>query len=218
MRVLLTEDDPTLGTSTKRALERSGYCVDWVQTGEDALLTLKANEVDLLVLDMRLPEMDGRGVVRSLRASGNSVPILIVTANDAPYQKVEGLDAGADDYLVKPFDLDELLARLRALARRREGRTNNLLQVGDVTFDPASLTVRKDDKAVSITAKELKVLSLLMRRAGQFVSKGEIESAIYDGEAEFESNTVEVAIYGLRRKLGSTFIVTARGLGYMTVP
>ena len=154
-------------------------------------------------------------MLRAARQKKNMVPILLLTARDTPLQKVEGLDSGADDYLVKPFDLDELLARLRALIRRRDGRPDVVLKCGDVEVDPAAMVVRSTSGQVAMTAKEFQMLKLLMERAGKYVTKSDIEYALYSAESAVESNTTEVVIYNLRKKLGSDFIKSIRGVGYM---
>jgi DNA-binding response OmpR family regulator len=214
MRLLIAEDDPMLGAGLRRALERAGYAADWATTGEEAIAASSAQPYALLLLDLSLPEVSGLEALRAIRSRRPEMPIIIVTALDRPEQKVEGLDAGADDYVVKPFDLDELLARIRARIRRRDKRVSDRLSAHGVTLDLAARTVTKDGEPVAVTAKEFKVLAALMRRAGQFVGKPELETALYDSESEVESNTIETAIYALRRKLGSELILTARGLGY----
>jgi DNA-binding response OmpR family regulator len=214
MRLLLVEDDDMLGLSLKKALERHAYGVDWVQDGESALLALEDSPYVAVVLDINLPKRSGLEVLRAVRQQKNRVPVLLLTARDTQQQKVEGLDAGGDDYLVKPFDLDELLARLRALIRRSEGRAETVLRCGEVELEPAASIVRKGGAAVAMTAKEFRTLKLLMERAGKFVTKGDIEYILYSADDAAESNTVEVTIYNLRKKLGSTFIQTVRGVGY----
>ncbi|HEX3699768.1 MAG TPA: response regulator transcription factor [Phenylobacterium sp.] len=217
MRLLIAEDDPMLGAGLRRALQRAGYTVDLATTGEDAIASMRAQSYALILLDIGLPAVSGLEALKSVRGRRDPTPVIIVTARDRPEQKVEGLDAGADDYVVKPFDLDELLARIRAHIRRGEQRTSDALSAHGVSVDLAARTVTSAGEAVGVTAKEFKVLATLMRRMGQFVSKEELEGALYDDTAEVESNTIEVAVYGLRRKLGSGLIVTARGLGY-TIP
>jgi DNA-binding response OmpR family regulator len=217
MRLLIAEDDPMLGAGLKRALERAGYAADWAKTGEEATAALRAEQYALLLLDLGLPQASGLQVLREARRRGETLPIIIVTAQNRAEQKVEGLDAGADDYVVKPFDLDELLARIRAQVRSHDRRGSNQLTAQDVSLDLAARTASRAGLPVGLTAKEFKVLAVLMRRRGQFVSKAELETAIYDADTEIESNTIETAIYALRRKLGSELILTARGLGY-TVP
>jgi len=215
MRLLIVEDDEMLGSALQRTLARAGYAVDWFVRGDDGLAATEAQAYDTVVLDLNLPALDGIGVLKSMRARHDTTPVIVLTARDGRTQKVEGLDAGADDYMVKPFDLDELLARIRAQVRRRDGRASHVLTVGAITLDLAARTVTKDDQPVALTAKELKVLAELMRRPGRFVSKPELEAALYDDAASVESNTVEVAIYALRRKLDPGLIATVRGLGYM---
>jgi DNA-binding response OmpR family regulator len=217
MRLLIAEDDPMLGPGLKRALERAGYVADLARTGEEAIAAAAAQPYALLLLDLGLPEVEGMAAMRAIRRRRPDMPIIIVTAQDRAEQKVEGLDAGADDYVVKPFDLEELLARIRARIRSREGRASDQLSAHGVTIDLAARTAAKDGVPVALTAKEFKVLAVLMRRTGQFVAKPELEAALYDSEAEVESNTIETAIYALRRKLGADLILTARGLGY-TIP
>ena len=217
MRLLIAEDDPMLGAGLKRALERAGYAADWAKTGDEAVSAVATQAYALMLLDLGLPEMSGLEALRAIRSRRQMLPIIIITAQDRAEQKVEGLDAGADDYVVKPFDLDELLARIRAQVRSRDRRASDQLDAHGVMLDLAARTVVKDGRPVSLTAKEFKVLAVLMRRMGQFVSKTELEGDLYDGEAEVESNTIETAIYALRRKLGAELILTARGLGY-TVP
>ncbi|HKR88862.1 MAG TPA: response regulator transcription factor [Phenylobacterium sp.] len=217
MRLLIAEDDPMLGAGLKRALERAGYAADWAKTGEEAVAAVAAESYALMLLDLGLPEMSGLQALRAIRGRRETLPIIIITAQDRAEQKVEGLDAGADDYVVKPFDLDELMARIRARIRSRDRRSSDQLEAHGVVLDLAARTVAKDGRAISLTAKEFRVLAVLMRRMGQFVSKAELEAAIYDGETGIESNTIETAVYALRRKLGAELILTARGLGY-TVP
>jgi DNA-binding response OmpR family regulator len=215
MRILLVEDDTMLGAGMKRALEQAGYAVDWAQAGDEAVAALTAHDYAAALLDLSLPELDGIDALKAVRGQRNRTPIIIVTARDGSKQRVEGIDAGADDYVTKPFDLDELLARIRSTIRRGEGRANDVLIAQNVRYDLTDRTVTKDDAPVPLTAKELKVLAKLMNNAGRFVSKAEVENALYTGEDDVESNTIEVTIYALRRKLGARFIVTARGLGYM---
>lgn len=214
MRLLVAEDDSMLSAGLSRALKRSGYTVDLARNGEEAVAATRAQSYALILLDLGLPGMDGISALRAIRSHRDATPVIILTASDRPDQKVEGLDAGADDYVAKPFDLEELLARIRAQIRSRERRTSDHLVAGDVRLDLAGRTVTREGVAVAVTAKEFRVLAELMRRAGAFVSKDELESALYDGEAGVESNTIEVTIYGLRRKLGNDLILTARGLGY----
>ena len=215
MRLLIVEDDQMLGGSLRRALTQAGYAVDLMLNGDDGLIAALDGGYDTIVLDLGLPMLDGIGFLKALRGQRNTTPVIVLTARDARDQKVQGLDAGADDYMVKPFDLDELLARIRAQIRRRDLRGSDVLSVGGMTMDLPARSVLKDGRAVALTAKEFKVLAELARRMGRFVSKAELENALYDDAASIESNTVEVAIYALRRKLGAGLIITVRGLGYM---
>ena len=215
MRLLLVEDDHILGSSLKKALEKHAYGVDWVQDGESALVALEDSSFAIVVLDINLPKISGLDVLKLVRQRKNAIHILLLTARDTSLQKVEGLDAGADDYLLKPFDLDELLARLRALVRRGQGRVETILKCKDVELDPAAKVVRKAGVATIMTAKEFQLLKLLMERAGKYVTKSDIEYVLYSAENAVESNTTEVTIYNLRKKLGSGFITSIRGVGYM---
>jgi two-component system OmpR family response regulator/two-component system response regulator QseB len=215
MRLLLVEDDQILGSSLKKALEKHAYGVDWLHDGESALATLENSSFEVVILDINLPKMNGLEVLKAVRQKKNSIPIILLTARDTALHKVEGLDSGADDYIVKPFDLDELLARIRALIRRREGRIETILKCADIELDPVAKVVRKSNKPVVMTAKEFRVLKLLMERAGKYVTKNDIEYALYSSEDAVESNTVEVAIYNLRKKLGSDYLKSIRGVGYM---
>lgn len=214
MRILLVEDDDMLGSSLKKALERNSYGVDWVQDGELAIEALMTSPFAGVVLDINLPKRSGLEVLADMRKRKDATPVLMLTARDTQEQKVEGLDAGADDYLIKPFDLNELLARLRALLRRSAGRAEAVITCGVVELEPASSVVRKAGNTISVTAKEFRTLKLLMERAGKFVTKADIEYMLYSADDAAESNTVEVTIYNLRKKLGSGFIQTVRGVGY----
>lgn len=215
MKVLLVEDDPLLGEGMHRALERSGYAVTRAKDGEEALAAASTTIYSCILLDLRMPRMNGLDALKQLRARGDRTPVIVVTANERTDQKIEGLDAGADDYLVKPFDVDELTARVRAQIRRQDNRSSDTLICGPVCLDLAGRTVTLNGKSLAVTAKEYRVLAHIMRRAGSFVAKQELEETLYDHDAEVESNTIEVTIYALRRKLGARFIITGRGLGYM---
>ncbi|MDB5421438.1 MAG: hypothetical protein JWR59_1385 [Brevundimonas sp.] len=217
MKLLVAEDDPMLRAGLARALQRSGYGVDVARNGEEVVSATLAQTYALILLDIGLPGLDGMGALREIRGRRDTTPVIILTANGRPEQKVEGLDAGADDYVAKPFDLDELLARVRAHIRSSDRRTSDTLSARDVTLDLAARAVTRGGSPVPVTAKEFRILAVLMRRMGAFVSKSELEAVLYDDAAEVESNTIEVAVYGLRRKLGADLILTARGLGY-TVP
>lgn len=215
MRVLLVEDDPLLGSGVKEGLSQAGYTVDWVTDGDAAESVLRSDAFDLVVLDLGLPHRDGLDVVHSLRQRREDTPVLILTARDAVDDRVRGLDSGADDYLVKPFDLDELCARLRALQRRGAGRPHPLLQHGAITLDPAARRVAQNGEDVSLSAREYTVLELLLENAGRVMSRGRLEEALYGWDGTVESNSLEVFVHHLRRKLGADLIKTIRGVGYM---
>jgi DNA-binding response OmpR family regulator len=214
-RLLLAEDDVDLGPAIRRALELEGYVVDLFTRGDDVLAAARTDSYDVILLDLGLPHGSGLEVLRALRSARDATPVIIVTAFDRSQQRVAGLDAGADDYVVKPVDLDELAARIRSQLRRRDGRQDDTITVGPVTLDCTGHVAALDGENVPLTAKEYRVLALLMRRSRRFVSKADLEAELYDQEHWAESNTVEVAISALRRKFGRDFIRTARGLGYM---
>lgn len=218
MRLLLVEDDVMLGRALETGLRQAEFVVDWVTDGEMALLSLETSQYSVVVLDINLPKISGLEVLTKMRRMAQHTPVLIMTARDGVDHRVEGLDLGADDYLVKPFELKELQARIRAITRRSHGRSQSMIQCGDVVFDRSARIVRKDGLVVKLAAKEYKVLALLMEHAGKLLSKTEIEENIYDLADEIESNTVETAIYALRKKLGKEMITTIRGVGYMVNP
>lgn len=199
----------------KRSLELDGYVADLFARGDDVLAALSTGSYDVLLLDIGLPHMTGLEILGHLRAEGDSTPVIIITALDRTQHRVAGLDAGADDYLVKPVELEELAARVRAQLRRRDRRQKDIMSIDDVTIDFAGHVVTVHDEPIALTSKEFRVLALLMRRNRRFVSKADLEGELYDQDQWVESNTIEVAISSLRRKLGRDFIRTARGLGYM---
>ena len=215
MRLLLVEDDAMIGESVRSGLQQDGFAVDWVQDGRAAELALETNPYDTLLLDLGLPRKDGLEVLASLRRRGNSIPVLVLTARDAIADRVKGLDAGADDYLVKPFDLEELAARIRALLRRKSGRAEPVLQLGKLSVNPATREVSLDGKPIVLSAREFGLLQALIERPGVVLSRAQIEEKLYGWGQEVESNTVEVYIHALRRKLGADFIRNVRGVGYM---
>ncbi len=215
MRTLLVEDDPLLGDGIRAGLKQAGYAVDWVQDGQAAKLSLESGDYALLVLDLGLPKLSGTEVLRWLRGKGSTLPVLILTARDTVADRVAGLDAGADDYLIKPFDLDELIARLRALSRRSGGKASPLLQHGGVELDPAARQVRKDGQTVDLSAREFALLQELLLHAGRVQSREQLEERLYGWGEEVESNSVEVHVHHLRKKLGSDLIRTLRGVGYV---
>jgi len=218
VRLLLVEDDPMIGEAIRTGLRREGFAVDWVHDGDAAERVLRTEQFDLLMLDLGLPRKDGLQVLRNLRTRHESLPVLIITARDAVSDRVRGLDAGADDYLVKPFDLDELAARIRALLRRKSGRPAPEVEHLGVTLDPATHRVTQEGREVTLSPKEFALLQLLLERPGTILSRSQIEERLYGWGEEIESNAVEVHIHGLRRKLGADYIVNVRGVGYRVRP
>lgn len=216
MRILLVEDDPMIGKTLQQALQQDGYAVDWVTDGEAGrtAITTSQDAYVLVLLDLGLPRKGGLALLRELRREGNRVRVLVVTARDAVADRVEGLDAGADDYLTKPFSLDELTARIRALLRRDVTREDNVLRHGDLALDTATHAVTKGGKVVDVSAREFALLAALLERPGAALSKTQLEERIYRWGDEVESNAVEVHIHNLRKKLGSEAIRTLRGVGY----
>ena len=217
MRVLLVEDDAMIGASVRKGLRQDGFTVDWVRDGASADAALASHAYDAVLLDLGLPKKSGVDVLKSIRRGGSDVPVLITTARDAVSDRVAGLDNGADDYIVKPFDLDELAARIRAVARRRVGRADPLIRAGDVTLDPGSHRVTLRGKDVALSARELALLEALLDRRGAILSRAQLEERIYGWGEEVESNAVEVYVHALRRKLGADLVKTVRGVGY-TIP
>ena len=217
MRVLLVEDDLILGDGIRAGLRLDGVTVDWVRDGVQAALALETEPFDLLVLDLGLPRRDGLEVLADLRRAGRHLPVLVLTARDTTADRVRGLDGGADDYMVKPFDLDELGARLRALLRRSHGRSAPLLEVGALVIDPAARSTRYAGVPVSLSPREFSALLILAENAGRVVSKSRLQADLYGWEQDVESNAVEVWIHHLRRKLHTDLIRTVRGVGYMMV-
>jgi len=215
MRLLLVEDDTLLGEGIRAGLAQAGFAVDWVKDGEQARAALESEPYALMVLDLGLPRLSGEEVLRRLRGKNSSLPVLILTARDTVADRVKGLDAGADDYLVKPFDLDELTARLRALLRRSGGRAAPLITHGALSVDPAAHAVALDGQPVELSPKEFAVLLHLLENAGRVRSREQLEQSLYAWGEEVESNAVEVHIHHLRKKLGSELIRTLRGVGYM---
>jgi two-component system OmpR family response regulator len=214
MRILLVEDEPVLADQLRRALEENGYVVDRAADGEEGHYLGEVEPYDAVVLDLGLPKMDGITVLKRWRAAGRAMPVLVLTARGSWHEKVEGLDAGADDYLGKPFEMEELLARLRSLIRRASGRAETRLVCGAVTLDPATGRVARDGVPVSLTAHEYRVLAYLMYHRGEVVSQSELIEHIYAQDFDRDSNVIEVFIARLRKKLGSNAIETLRGRGY----
>lgn len=204
-----------LGKATQVALRRASYTVDWVESGEDAEGALADTAYDLLVLDVNLPGMSGIELLHSLRRKKSTLPVILLTARDTTMQRVEGLDSGADDYLVKPYEADELLARIRALLRRSRGRAAPLLVHGDISIDTAAKIVLVKGNPVTLSAREFAILSILLENVGRVLNKKQLEDKLYGWDMEVESNTIEVHISHLRKKMGDTLIKTIRGLGYI---
>jgi DNA-binding response OmpR family regulator len=215
MKILLVEDDAMIGENIQIALDSEGISVDWVRDGVAAEAALGIQDYDALLLDLGLPRKSGMDVLRSLRAKGNGMPVLVVTARDSVADRVLGLQDGADDYLVKPFDLEELIARLHALIRRATGRLDPLYRNGDITVNPATRQVQVAERQVILSAREWAILDALITRPGAILSRAQLEQRLYGWSGDVESNAVEVYIHGLRKKLGTQFIVNVRGVGYM---
>lgn len=215
MRILLVEDDRLLGDGVKAGLAGAGFAVDWVRDGEAALAALAAESFTAIVLDLGLPRRDGLSVLSALRGAGNPVPVLVLTARDQVVDKVRCLDLGADDYVVKPFDLDELAARLRALVRRSQGRADASLRHGDLVLDPAARSASLKGVPVALTGREFDLLRMLLDGAGRVLTRRMLDEQLYVWGEAVGSNALEVHIHHLRRKLGSELIRTVRGVGYM---
>ncbi|MCK6373852.1 MAG: response regulator [Zoogloea sp.] len=215
MRILLVEDDRLLGDGVKAGLCAAGFAIDWVRDGEAALAAVAAESFAAIVLDLGLPRRDGLSVLSALRATGNAVPVLVLTARDQVADKVRCLDLGADDYVVKPFDLDELAARLRALARRARGRAEASLRHGDVVLDPAARSVTLRGEPVVLTGREFDLLQMLLDAAGRVLTRRVLDEQLYAWGEAVGSNALEVHIHHLRKKLGADLIRTVRGVGYM---
>lgn len=215
MRLLLVEDDEILGDGLQAGLIMEGYAVDWLTNGKLADEALKVNSYELVVLDLNLPDMDGLSILRALRARKDETPVLVLTAKDTVPDRVLGLDSGADDFVVKPFDLNEVCARLRALARRQEGRGTPYIAHKGIVLDPASHQVTFNDEKVELSQKEFEILSFLMSNIGRVISRARLEESLYSWNSDIESNAVEVHIHYLRKKLESTIIRTVRGVGYI---
>ena len=214
MRILLVEDDPSLGQTLQSWLQLDGHAVDWVRRGDQADTALRTHAYQCLLLDRGLPGLSGEAVLAALRTRSAAIPVIVISARDTLHDRVEGLDLGADDYLVKPFDLEELSARIRAALRREARAPTPTLRHGEVELDPASKRVTRGGEHVALTAREFAVLQALMRRSGHVQSRAQLEEALYGWGEEVESNAIEVHVYNLRKKLGSKFITTVRHHGY----
>jgi two-component system response regulator QseB len=216
MRLLLVEDDHMIGESLVRGLRDDGYAVDWVRDGAAALAALQDRQAEfsIAVVDWNLPRQDGLSVIKAVRAAGNRLPILMITARDDLSDRISGLDGGADDYLVKPFEFAELKARLRSLMRRQDGRASTEIVHGKLVLDPVTHSVRLGELSVAITAREFALLRALMERPGAVLSRAQLEERLYGWDESVQSNAIEFVIHGLRKKLGSTIIENVRGVGW----
>jgi two-component system response regulator QseB len=214
MRVLLIEDDPMIAKGLQTALRQDGYAVDGVSDGRHAAEALRTESFDIVLLDLGLPGRDGLEVLRELRGRGDSTPVIIVTARDDIRNRIEGLDAGADDYIIKPFDLDEIAARMRSVLRRAAGRGDPCIRHRGISLNPVTHAVERDGVPILLSAHEFSVLEALMQRPGAVLSRAQLEDRLYGWSDSIESNAVEVYIHALRRKLGSDCIRTLRGVGY----
>lgn len=215
MRILLIEDDDMIGESVVAGLENEGYAIDWVRDGSSGLLALNTTPFSLAILDLGLPGMDGLKVLKELRAHHNSTPVLVTTARDTIDDRIQGLDAGADDYLLKPYDLDELSARIRALLRRSAGRAEPIIERGDLRITPATREVTYKGKPIILSSKEYALLVALAERQGVVWSRGQLEEKLYNWDNTVGSNAIEVHIHHLRKKLSDDAIKTVRGVGYL---
>jgi len=213
--MLLVEDDKMLGAGVQTSLKKEGYAVDWVEDGDSALKFIGTSDYDLLILDLGLPDMDGIQVLSKVRSIGHVIPVLILTARDSIDDRVRGLDVGADDYMVKPFDLDELLARIRALSRRKTGRAEPEVSHGDVTLYPDAMKVEWKGEQVELTRREFMLLQELLANAGRVLTREQLERSMYDWTDDVGSNAIEVSVHRLRKKFYPGLIKTVRGIGYV---
>lgn len=215
MRLLLVEDDEHLGRAVQTGLEQQGYAVDWVRDGVAGELAARDGQYEALLLDIGLPRQDGLAVLQALRRTGFAAPILLITARDEIQDRVHGLDAGADDFIVKPFDMDELAARLRAALRRARGRAQSVVSHGGLTVDPGSRQVTRDGQVIPLTAREFALLLHLLEHRGRIRSRSQLQESLYSWDSDIESNAIEVHVHNLRRKLGKELIRTVHGQGYV---
>lgn len=215
MRLLLIEDDEALGDAVKDGLSQFGYIVDWLTNSEVALSVLKSEQFDLILLDLGLPKLSGLNLLQAIRSFGNTTPVIILTARESIEDRIKGLDAGADDYIIKPFDLNELSARIRALNRRLHGRADTEISYRNITVNPASHTVTVDNTLISFPRREFALLLKLIENQGHVVTREQIMQSIYSWDEDVDSNALEVHIHNLRKKLNANYIRTIRGIGYM---
>jgi two-component system response regulator QseB len=217
MRLLIVEDDPLIGEALRLGLVRAGFAADWVTDGRAAELSLANGVYDLAIIDLGLPKKDGMSIIETLRAAGNSVPVLIASARDTVQDRIAGLEAGADDYVLKPFDLDEVVARVRALLRRHAGSGTPVMRTGALMLDPARKLVELRGKPVELSAREFALLETLMRKPDAVLSRAQLEESVYGWGEEIGSNAIEVHLHHLRKKLGGELIKNVRGVGYRVV-
>ena len=215
MRLLLVEDDELLGDAVKMGLTQFGYIVDWLKNGDIACNILKTESFDLIILDLSLPKISGMTLLQTIRQSQNKTPVIILTARESIDDRIKGLDAGADDYITKPFDLNELGARVRALTRRAQGRADTILQYANITIDPAAHSVLLDGQPINVPRREFALLQKLIESTGQVLSREQLMQSMYSWDEEVDSNALEVHIHNLRKKLNANFIRTIRGVGYL---
>ncbi len=215
MRILLVEDDEDLGDGVREGLVQERFTVDWVRDGREAMAALDAENYSLMILDLGLPRISGIEILKLIRNHGNEIPVIILTARDTVADRIQGLDCGADDYVIKPFDLDELAARIRALMRRKMGRAEPMLVHENIVLDPAAHKVTLDGEAVNLSPREFAVLRELLENTGIVLSRDRLEQSLYGWNEEVESNALEVHIHHLRKKLGAKLIKTIRGVGYV---
>ena len=215
MRLLLVEDDESLGDAVKTGLMQFGYIVEWLKDGEAARAAIKTESFELMILDLSLPKLSGMRLLQAIRNDHNATPIIILTARDSIQDRIKGLDNGADDYITKPFDLNELSARIRALIRRSQGRADTVLQYANVTLDPAAHTVMVDQEFINVPRREFALLQKLLENSGHVLSRDQLMQSIYSWDEDVDSNALEVHIHNLRKKLNANYIRTIRGIGYM---
>ncbi len=215
MRLLLVEDDELLGDALKTGLTQFGYVVDWLKDGESARIAMKSESFELVILDLGLPKLSGLKFLKGLRQQGDRTPVIILTARDTIEDRIEGLDTGADDYMAKPFDLNELSARVRALIRRSQGRADTVIQYRNVSLDPSSHTVILDGEVVNVPRREFALLQKLLENVGHALTRDQLMQSIYGWDEDVDSNALEVHIHNIRKKLNANFIRTIRGVGYM---
>lgn len=215
MRLLLVEDDELLGDAVKTGLMQFGYVVDWLKDGESARAALKSESFELVILDLGLPKLSGIQLLQYIRQEGNATPVIILTARESVESRVKGLDTGADDYIIKPFDLNELSARVRALIRRSQGRADAVIQYRNVTLNPAAHSVMVDNELINVPRREFALLQKLLESTGHVLSREKLMQSIYGWDEDVDSNALEVHVHNLRKKLNANYIRTIRGVGYM---